>query len=152
MRGFNKAILAGNLTRDPDVRYTSGKKAFARFTLAVGKVWKDRDGVKQEHTDFIPCVVWGSLAEIVEQWLEKGSAVLVEGAISTRTYEKDGEKKYITEINVQNLNFLGGSSSQKSSSGHGDSSGFGQGDGKTLDVSGYANEAEEEGEQVDIPF
>lgn len=110
VRGFNKSIIMGNLTRDPEIRYTSANKAHARFSVAANRVWKDRDGNKQEATDFIPVVVWGPQAEACEKYLAKGRPVLVEGQIRTRSYEaKDGSgKRYVTEIQADNVVFLGG--------------------------------------------
>lgn len=112
-RGFNKVIIMGNLTRDPDLRYTSADKAHARFSVAVNRVWKDRDGNVQEQADFIPVVVWGPLAENCERYLSKGRPVLVEGQIRTRSYEKDGQKRYVTEVRGDNVVFLGGGDGQR---------------------------------------
>ena len=98
MRGFNKAILMGNLARDPEVRYTATKQAVAKFSVAVNRRWKGTNGEVQEQVDFIPVVVWGSQAELCEKYLTKGAGVLVEGRISVRSYEKDGQKRYVTEV------------------------------------------------------
>lgn len=108
VRGFNKAVVMGNLTRDPEIRYTSSNRALARFTVAVNRTWKTREGAVQESTDFIPVVVWGPQAENCEKFLSKGRPVLVEGRIQTRSYEaKTGEKRYVTEIQAENVVFLG---------------------------------------------
>ena len=119
MRGFNRAIIAGNLTQDPEVRYTVNKKAFARFGVAVSNSFKNANGEQQETTDYINVVVWGSMAENCGKYLKKGRPVLVEGRIQTSSYEaKDGSgKRYSTEINALNVIFLG--SGQGSSSGSG---------------------------------
>ena len=108
MRGFNKAILMGNLARDPEVRYTATKQAVAKFSVAVNRRWKGTNGEVQEQVDFIPVVVWGSQAELCEEYLTKGAGVLVEGRISVRSYEKDGQKRYVTEVVAQTLQFVGG--------------------------------------------
>lgn len=98
----------GNLTRDPEIRYTSSNRALARFSVAVNRTWKNRDGAVQEQTDFIPVVVWGPQAENCEKYLAKGRPVLVEGRIQTRSYEaKTGEKRYVTEVQAENVVFLG---------------------------------------------
>ena len=109
MRGFNKAIIAGNLTKDPDVRYTVNKRAFARFGVAVNYRYKDANGEYQEGTDFINVVAWGSLGETCGKYLKKGSPVLIEGRIRTDTYEaRDGSgKRTMTEIVADNMVMLG---------------------------------------------
>ncbi len=108
-RGFNKVILVGNLARDPQIRYTASQQAVANFSIAVNRSWKGRNGEIQESVDFIPIVVWGPGAETCERYLRKGSALLVEGRISTRSYEaKTGEKRYVTEVVAEHFQFLGG--------------------------------------------
>ena len=108
MRGFNKAIVMGNLARDPEVRYTATNQAVARITVAVSRKWKGEHGEVQEQVDFIPVVVWGALAGLAEKYLAKGAGVLVEGRLSVRSYEKDGQKRYATEVVAQTLQFVGG--------------------------------------------
>ena len=109
MRGFNRASIAGNLTRDPELRYTVNKKAYARFGVAVNSRWKNANGEIQESTEYINIVVWGPMAENYGKYLKKGSPVLVEGSIRTSSYDaKDGSgKRYTTEINADNIVFLG---------------------------------------------
>lgn len=109
-RGFNKAIVMGNLARDPDIRYTVDRRAWARFSVAANYVWKNKNGEYQDGVDFVPVVAWGLLAERCGRYLKKGSAVLVEGRIQTRSYEaKDGSgKRYITEITANDVQFIGG--------------------------------------------
>jgi len=108
LRGFNKVILVGNLARDPEVRYTASKQAVARFSVAVNRQWKGQNGEVQEQVDFIPVVVWGAQAENCERYLAKGRGVLVEGRLSIRSYEKDGQKRSATEVVAQSVQFLGG--------------------------------------------
>ena len=122
MRGYNRAIIAGNLTRDPDVRRTVNKRAYARFAVAVNRQYKDTNGEYKELTDYINVVVWGPMAENCEKYLKKGSPVLVDGRIQTSSYDaKDGSgKKYMTEINAENVLFLGsGQQNQNQNSGGG---------------------------------
>ena len=109
MRGFNRAIIAGNLTKDPDVRYTVNKKAYARFTVAVNNRYKDANGEWQDSADYITVVAWNNNAENVGKYLKKGSPVLVEGRIRTGSYDaKDGSgKRYTTEIWVDSMIMLG---------------------------------------------
>ena len=120
MRGLNKAIIAGNLARDPDVRYTVDKRAWARFSVAVNYSFKNRNGEYQESVDFVPVAVWGPMAENCGKYLKKGSQVVVEGRINTRSYDaKDGSgKRYFTEVVASDIIFMGGrgdNSSQPSS-------------------------------------
>ncbi|HEY4708721.1 MAG TPA: single-stranded DNA-binding protein [Candidatus Acidoferrales bacterium] len=96
----NKAILVGRLGRDPETRYTSGGQAVANFTLATDETFKDRAGERQKRTEWHRIVMWGKLAEIVQQYLKKGMLVYVEGRIQTRQWEdkRDGQKRQTTEI------------------------------------------------------
>lgn len=123
MKGLNKVIVAGNLARDPDVRYTVNKRAWARFSVAVGYRYKDNNGEYKDMVDYVPVSVWGPQAENCGKYLKKGSPVLLEGRIVSRSYEaNDGSgKKYITEVNADNVIFLG--SGQGSSSGQSSNSG-----------------------------
>ena len=108
-RGFNKVVLMGNLARDPDVRYTVERRAWARFTVAVGYAWKNKSGEYQDGTDFISVVAWGPLADRCGRYLKKGSGVLVEGKLRVRSYEaRDGSgKKYSTEVEALDVTFVG---------------------------------------------
>ena len=109
MRGFNRAIIAGNLTNTPEVRYTVNKRAYARFGVAVNYRYKNANGEWQEGTDYINIVAWGTLAETCGKYLKKGSPALFEGRIRTGSYDaKDGSgKRYTTEIYVDNMIMLG---------------------------------------------
>jgi len=105
----NKVILVGNLGKDPEVRFTPNGKALAKFSVATSERWTDQDGQKQERTEWHNVVVWGKQAETCGQYLSKGRQVYVEGSIRTRSYDdKDGNKKYITEIVARDVRFLGG--------------------------------------------
>lgn len=107
-RGVNKVILVGNLGKDPEVQtFETYKKA--SFSLATTETSRDKEGNEVQHTEWHNIVVWRGLAEIVEQYLHKGSQVYIEGKIRTRSFDgKDGQKKYITEIQADNLVLLGG--------------------------------------------
>jgi len=123
MAGVNKAILIGNLGKDPELRYTPGGQAVASFTLATSEKWRDKDGVMQDRTEWHNIVVWGRQAEIAKEYLAKGRPVYLEGRIQTRSWEdKDGNKRYTTEIVAQRLQFLG-SREQGAGQGQGPSSG-----------------------------
>lgn len=105
----NKAILIGNLGRDPELKYTSSGKAVATFTMATSERWTGQDGQKQESTTWHNIVAWGRQAEVINEYLAKGRQVYIEGRIANRSYDdKDGNKKYISEVVVQNFQFLGG--------------------------------------------
>ncbi|WP_462363495.1 single-stranded DNA-binding protein [Pyramidobacter porci] len=109
MRGYNRAIIMGNVARDPEIRYTATQRAVASFSVAVNRSWKDQNGEMREEVCFIPVVVWGKGAEVCERYLKKGGGVLVEGRINVRSYEaKTGEKRYVTEIVADNFQFVGG--------------------------------------------
>lgn len=108
MAGVNKAILVGNLGRDPELRYTQNGQAVVNFTLATSENWTDKSGERVERTEWHRIVVWGKTGEMCAQYLSKGRTVYVEGRIQTREWEdKDGNKRYTTEINAQTVNFIG---------------------------------------------
>ncbi len=105
----NKAILIGNLGKDPEVRFTNNGKAVARFPIATSEVWTDAEGNRQERTEWHNIIVWGKQGETCGQYLAKGRQVFVEGSIRSRSYDdKSGNKRYITEIVAQRIRFLGG--------------------------------------------
>ena len=105
----NRVILVGNLGKDPEVRFTPNGKAMARFPVATSERWTDQDGNRQERTEWHNVVVWGKMAETCGQYLAKGRQVFIEGSIRSRQYDdKDGNKRYITEIVARDVRFLGG--------------------------------------------
>jgi single-strand DNA-binding protein len=109
MASVNKAILIGNLGKDPELRYTPSGQAVASFPLATTERFKDKDGNWQERTDWHNIVVWGRQGETVKEYLKKGRSTYVEGRIQTRSYDdRDGNKKWITEIVASRVQFLGG--------------------------------------------
>ena len=98
-RGVNKVILIGNLGGDPELRSTPGGTSVASFTLATNESWNDKDGTKQERTEWHRIVAWGRLAEICGQYLSKGRQVYIEGRLQTRSWEdKQGNQRKTTEI------------------------------------------------------
>ncbi|MBL8028744.1 MAG: single-stranded DNA-binding protein [Fibrobacteres bacterium] len=99
--GVNKAILVGNLGKNPELRYTPSGQAVASFSIATSETFKDKSGTRQTKTTWHNIVIWGKLGEIANQYLKKGSTVYIEGKIENRSYDdKDGNKKYISEIVV----------------------------------------------------
>ncbi|MFQ5850422.1 MAG: single-stranded DNA-binding protein [Candidatus Binatia bacterium] len=105
----NKVMLIGNLGRDPEVRFTPNGRAVARFPIATSDVWFDADGNRQERTEWHNVVVWGKQGETCAQYLAKGRQVFVEGSIRSRSFDdRNGNKRYVTEIVAQRVRFLGG--------------------------------------------
>ena len=149
-RGVNKVILIGNLGADPEVRYTPDGAPVANFNLATSESWNDRSsGEKQERTEWHRLVVWRKLAEIAGQYLKKGSKIYIEGKLQTRSWEdQSGQKRYTTEVVVNELQML-------DSRGEG---GGGGGDGGISRDPGPAAQAESgpppaaAAEEDDLPF
>ncbi|MFN8370885.1 MAG: single-stranded DNA-binding protein [Bacteriovoracaceae bacterium] len=106
----NKVILLGRLGQDPELKYTPSGAAVCNFSLATSEAWNDKDGQKQEKTEWHRIVVWGKLAELCNQYLAKGRQAFVEGRIQTRSWDdtKSGTKKYTTEILANTVQFIGG--------------------------------------------
>lgn len=109
MRGFSKAIVAGNITRDPEMRTTPGGAQVCSFSIAVNRVFKGGDGNQQEQTSFIECVAWGKAAELICQYVHKGSALLVSGRLDQRSWEdkNSGQRRSRTEVVVEDFSFIG---------------------------------------------
>lgn len=109
MRGVNKVILIGNLGRDPEVRYTRDGTAVANLNVATSESWNDPNGQRQERTEWHRVVAWGRLAEVAKEYLSKGRQVYIEGKLQTRSWEdKEGNKRYTTEVKVDQMVMLGG--------------------------------------------
>ena len=120
MASLNKVTLIGNLGRDPEVRYTQGGSPVANLNIATNEVWNDKAGQKQERTEWHRVVVWGKQAEIARDYLTKGKQVYIEGSLQTRQWEdKDGQKRYTTEIRCQRFLMLGGRGEAASAAGGG---------------------------------
>jgi single-strand DNA-binding protein len=108
MSGVNKVILIGRLGQDPEVRYTPSGQAVANFSMATSENWTGKDGQKQERTEWHRIVVWGRLAELCKDYLRKGRQVYIDGKLQTRNWDdKDGKKRYTTEIVANTVQFLG---------------------------------------------
>lgn len=103
---LNKAIIYGNLTRDPDLKAIPSGSKVATFSVATNRIWKDKSGARQEAVDYHNVVVFGRQAETVSQYLKKGSSALIEGRMQTRSWDaQDGQKKYRTEIVADRIQF-----------------------------------------------
>lgn len=138
MAGVNKVILIGNLGGDPEVRALENGNKVANFSMATTESYKNKAGEKVESTEWHRVVIWGKLAEIVEKYLKKGAKVYVEGKISYRSYEdKDGIKKYTTDILAQNMTMLGGNP---------------QGSGQESTTAPAPMDQQPSGETDDLPF
>lgn len=108
MAGVNKVILVGNLGRDPEVRYTKNGQAVATFSLATTERWTNKDGQREDKTEWHRIVAWGKLGEICGEYLTKGKQVYIEGRLQTRDWEdNDGNKRQTTEIVANNMTMLG---------------------------------------------
>ena len=137
MRGFSKAIITGNLTRDPELRTTPNGSSVCSFSVAVNRVFKDSSGSQQEDVSFIDCSAWGKLGEMINQYAKKGSGVLVSGRLDQRSWEdkNSGQKRSRVEIVVEDFNFVGENNSR---------------DGGSRNF-GAAKEVEEEAAPVEMP-
>ena len=122
-RGFSKAIIVGNMTRDPELRTTPSGTQVCGFTVAVNRNYKDGSGGNKEQVSFIDCSAWGRSGEIIAQYAKKGSGILVSGRIEQRSWEdKEGQKRSRVEINVEDFNFIGGGNGGEGGSYSGGSS------------------------------
>ena len=149
---LNKAMIIGNLTRDPEVRTTPQGTAVASFGVATNFVWKDASGQKQEKAEFHNVVAWRKLADIIGQYLKKGSKVYIEGRLQTRDWTgQDGVKKYRTEIIADNMIML----DSKGNSGGFERSTAKADDLPTIEEPAPIKETESDSDEItleDIPF
>ena len=107
MASYNHVAMMGNLTKDPELRYTSGGAAVCNFGLAINRVYNDGDGEKQEEVTFIDVVCWNKLAEAVAEYLHKGSPAFIDGRLKQNSWEtEDGQKRYKHEIVARSVQFL----------------------------------------------
>lgn len=122
-RGFSKAIIVGNMTRDPELRSTPSGAQVCSFSVAVNRNYKDSSGSQQESVSFIDCSAWGRAAEIIAQYAKKGSGILVSGRLEQRSWEdKEGQKRSRVEIVVEDFNFVGGNAGEGGGGSRGGSS------------------------------
>ena len=108
MASLNRVLILGNLGSDPELAETTGGQKVAKFSIATNDTWTDKAGTKQERTEWHRIVVWGRQAEQCHQYLKKGRTAFVEGRIQSHSWEKDGQKRYTTEIVAINVQFIGG--------------------------------------------
>jgi single-strand DNA-binding protein len=133
MGSVNKVILVGNLGRDAELRYTPGGAAVATINMATTEVWNDKGGQRQEKTEWHRVVLWGKQAESLSEYLTKGKQIYIEGRLQTRQWDdKDGNKRYTTEIRADRVTLLGGGGGARSAGaarGGGDEVGVGHAPG-----------------------
>lgn len=115
MSGLNKVMLIGNLGAEPESKTLGSGSQVCNFRIATSETWKDKDGKKQERTEWHRITAWGKLAEICSSYLHKGSKVYVEGRIQTDEYEKDGEKRFSTNIVISDMTMLDSKKGESSS-------------------------------------
>lgn len=140
----NKVILVGNVGKDPDVRYLDNGVAVASFPLATSETYKDKTGEKHSSTEWHNIVLWRGLAEITEKYVKKGKQIYIEGKIRSRSWEdKEGNKRYITEIIGDNMQFLGKRE---------DSSSEQQVEKKTETTDSKDSDTDDKKEEDDLPF
>ena len=108
---LNQIVLVGRLVRDPEIRVSENKKSYTNITLAVPRSYKTPKG--EYETDFIDCRLWSMVAETATEYCKKGDLIGVKGRVESRVYEKDGEKKYITEIIAERITFLSTKNAEK---------------------------------------
>lgn len=151
MRGFSKAIVAGNVTRDPEMRTTPSGAQVASFSIAVNRTFKDSSGTQQDQVSYIDCVAWGKSAEIISQYTKKGSQLLVSGRLEQRSWEDktSGQRRSRTEIVVEDFSFIGGNNG-----GNGGGSSYGGGSTSTKSANKSAGDDLDAGSDIvpdDVP-
>lgn len=133
MGSVNKVILVGNLGADPELKHTPSNRALCNLRIATTEVFKDKSGQRQEKTEWHRVTVWGDQAENCSKYLSKGRSVYIEGRLQTRSYDKDGQKHYATDVVADRVVFLGsgggaeGGGARRGGSGGGGGGGFGGG-------------------------
>jgi single-strand DNA-binding protein len=153
MGSVNKVILVGNLGRDAELRYTPGGAAVATINMATTEVWNDKAGQRQEKTEWHRVVLWGKTAESLNEYLTKGKQIYVEGRLQTRQWDdKDGNKRYTTEIRGDRVVLLGGGGGGGARGGGGGSRGASADTGGGGDFGGPGPESSAPLTDDDIPF
>jgi single-strand DNA-binding protein len=147
----NKVILVGHLGANPEVRFTPSGAAVANFSIATNEVWNDKNGQKQEKTEWHRIVVWGKLAQLCGEYLSKGRQAYIEGRLQTRQWQdKDGQTKYMTEVVASTVQFLGSKGADRSASYDGSAASM-QSSGQSSGPSAAPMEESSFSEE-DIPF
>jgi len=150
MASFNKVIIAGNLTRDPEVIYLASGKALCKFGIAINHRWTSESGERKEDVTFLDCKAFGKLAETIEKYLRKGSSILVEGRITQESWDDKttGQKRTATRIVVENFTFLGSAKGAPSERGESEPSERGESEPRKSNPAPAPSDAPAD----DIPF
>ena len=154
-RGVNKVILIGNLGADPELKYTPSQRPLCNLRIDTNEVFKDKGGQRQEKTEWHRVTVWGATAENCDKYLAKGRSVYIEGKLQTRSYDKDGQKHYATDVVADKVVFLGSGAGGGGAGGEG-----GERAGRGADSRRSSGQQEERGSggggpplsDDDIPF
>ena len=110
---INHVVIAGRLGKDPELKNTPNGTKVSSFSIATNRVWTDKNtGQKNEETEWVNCVAWGRTAEVIAQYFTKGKEIYIEGRMQTRSWEKEGQKRYATEIVVNQFQFVGSANAQ----------------------------------------
>ena len=157
MRGFSKAIITGNLTRDPELRTTPNGASVCSFSVAVNRVYRDSNGEQREDVSFIDCSAWGKLGEMIGQYAKKGAGVLVSGRLDQRSWEdkNSGQKRSRVEIVVEDFNFTGPANNDRGGNGGYNGGNFGGGSAAKEVAPAEEAPADNGDEEIDlseIPF
>jgi single-strand DNA-binding protein len=156
MSGVNKVIVLGRLGQDPDLKQTNSGLSVCNFSVATSETWKDKkSGEKQEKTEWHRVVIWGKLADLANQYLKKGSQVYIEGRLETREWDdKQGIKRYTTEIIASIVQFIGGGQGEKSSKPSGPATNDAPSDNSAFGGHDYSRQTPPQHEYTsdDIPF
>lgn len=162
--GINKVILVGNLGRDPEIRTLESGAKLATFSIATTESYKDREGNKQETTEWHRIVAWRGLADVIERYVRKGTKIYIEGKLSTRSYEQDGVTKYATEVIARDMLLLdsrGGDTNTppppsappaEMGAGYGGQSGNASTSSTSENTQGDASLTTEQTDEDDLPF
>jgi single-strand DNA-binding protein len=155
MGSVNKVILVGNLGADPELKHTPSNRALCNLRIATTEVFKDKSGQRQEKTEWHRITVWGDQAENCSKYLSKGRSVYIEGRLQTRSYDKDGQKHYATDVVADRVVFLGGGGGAEGGGARRGGSGAGSGGGGSGGFGGGPSDDMEPGAPVpsddDIP-
>ena len=154
MGSVNKVILVGNLGADPELKYTPSQRPLCNLRIATTEVFKDKGGQRQEKTEWHRVTVWGDTAENCNKYLAKGRSVYIEGRLQTRSYDKDGQKHYATDVVADKVVFLGsggggGGGGGGASGGEGGGGGFRRGGGSSSGGSGGGGRSEGPSDEMD---
>ena len=141
---MNVVILMGRMTRDPELKYTSGGKAFANFSLAVQKL---RDGV-----EFIDCTAWEKTAETIAEYFRKGNRILIQGRLSVNSYEHNGEKRRMTRVVVNSFEFVESSGNSGNSGGYQQHQSFNNNNNKPVQNDTFENDNDDMDDDEEFPF